>query len=81
MTDPCVTKLAKVLVNYSVEIKPGQQVHISSSHLASELTLAVYEEAIKAGANVFLEKPLDEAGEILYKYASDVQLDYVSPLK
>ena len=69
MTDPRVLKLAKVLVNYSVDIKPGQQLHISSSPLAYELTLAIYEEAIKAGANVFLEQPLDEASELLYKFA------------
>jgi aminopeptidase len=81
MTDPRVSKLAKVLVNYSVEIKPGQQLHISTSSLASELTLAIYEEAIKAGANVFLEQPFDEASEILYKFASDKQLDYVSPIR
>jgi aminopeptidase len=81
MTDPRVLKLAKVLVNYSVGIKPGQQLHISSSPLAYELTLAIYEEAIKAGANVFLEQPLDEAAEILYKFAADAQLDYVSPVR
>ena len=71
MTDPRVLKLAKVLVNYSVGITPGQQLHISSSPLAYELTLAIYEEAIKAGANVFLEQPLDEAAEILYKFAAE----------
>jgi aminopeptidase len=81
MTDPRVLKLAKVLVNYSVEIKPGQQLHISSSPLASELTLAIYEEAIKAGANVFLEQPLEEASEIFYKFATGEQLDYVSPVR
>jgi aminopeptidase len=80
MTDPRVTKLAKVLVNYSVEIKPGQQLQISSSPIAHELTLAIYEEAIKAGANIFLVQPLLEATEILYTFASDKQLDYVSPV-
>ena len=49
MSDPRVLKLAKVLVNYSVECKPGQQLQISADPIASELTLAVYEEAIKAG--------------------------------
>lgn len=81
MTDPRVLKLAKVLVNYSVEIVPGQQLHISSSPLASELTLAIYEEAIKAGANVFLEQPLEEASEIFYRFATGDQLDYVSPVR
>lgn len=81
MSDIRVTKLANVLVNYSLEIKPGQKFLISASPLASELTLAVYEEAIKAGAHVLVEQPLSEAQEIFFKFASDEQLDFVSPLE
>ncbi len=81
MTDPRVSKLAKVLVHYSVAIQPGQQLHISSSPLAFELTLALYEEAVKAGAYIFLEQPLDEAAELYFRFASDAQLDYVSPVR
>ena len=81
MSDPRLLKLAKVLVNYSVECKPGKQLQISSDPIASELTLAVYEEAIKAGAHVQLEQPMDEAWELFYKYASDEQLKYVSPVR
>lgn len=81
MSDIRVTKLANLLVNYSLEIKPGQKLQISASPLARELTLAVFEEAIKAGAHVLIEQPLDEAQEIFFKYASDEQLDFVSPLE
>jgi len=41
MSDPRVTKLADVLVNYSLDIKPGQKFLITTSPLANELTLAV----------------------------------------
>jgi aminopeptidase len=81
MPDPRVTKLAKVLVHYSLEIKPGQQLQIRTHPLAGELTLAVYEEAVKAGANVFLNVTVPGAEEIFYKHASDAQLDYVSPIR
>jgi aminopeptidase len=81
MTDPRVTKLAKVIVHYSLEIKPGQKLFISASPPASELTLAVYEEAIKAGAHVQIEQPLDETKEIFFKFASNEQLDFVSPVQ
>jgi len=81
MSDPRVSKLAKVLINYSLEIKPGQKLRISASPLASDLTLAAYEEAIKAGAHVTIEQPLEEATEIFYKFASDEQLDFVSPVR
>ncbi len=81
MTDPRVRRLAKVLIHYSVAIKPGQQLYLVSWPLAYDLTLAIYEEAIQAGAHVFLEQPLDEADEIFYRVASEAQLDYVSPVR
>jgi aminopeptidase len=80
MTDPRITKLAQILIHYSLEIKAGQKLRISTSPLAHELTLAVYEEAIKSGAHVFVEQPEQELDEIFYKYASDEQLNFVSPI-
>ena len=80
MPDPRVIKLAKVLVQYSLEIKPGQQFAIETHPWAEELTLAVYEEAVKAGANVFILPSVPGAAEIFYKHASDAQLDHVSPI-
>jgi aminopeptidase len=78
--DPRVTKLAQVLVHYSLEIQPGQQFAISASPLAEELALAVYGEALRAGANVTLLYEALEAREIFLKLASDSQLNYVSPI-
>ncbi len=81
MPDPRITKLAQVMVHYSLALKPGQQVQVRTHPLAEELTLAVYEEAVKAGANVFLLPSVPGADEIFYKYASDAQLDYISPIR
>jgi aminopeptidase len=81
MADTRITKLARILVGYSLNIKPGQKLHVASSPLASELTLAVYEQAIKAGAHVFVEQPMEELNEIFYKFASDEQLDFVNPVR
>jgi aminopeptidase len=81
MPDQRVSKLAKVLVNYSIALKPGDQFVLRTSPLAEELNLAVYEEAIKAGANVFLQQSMPGAEEIFYKYASDAQLDFISPVR
>jgi aminopeptidase len=80
MPDPRVTKLAKVMVHYSLALKPGQQFIIQTHPLAEEMTLAVYEEAVKAGAFVTLMTNTPGAQEVFYKYASDAQLDYVSPV-
>jgi aminopeptidase len=81
MADPRIEKLAKVMVNYSLELKPGQKFWLRTTPLAEELNLAVYEEAVKAGANVFIDQRMPGAEEIFFKYASDEQLDYVSPIR
>ena len=81
MADARVEKLARVIVNYSLELKPGQKFWLRTTPLAEELNLAVYEEAVKAGAHVFVDQRMPGAEEIFYKYASDEQLDYVSPLR
>ena len=81
MADPRIEKLAKVMVNYSLELKPGHKLWLRTTPLAEELNLAVYEEAIKAGAHVFIDQRMPGAEEIFFKYASDAQLDYVSPLR
>ena len=75
MPDPRVNKLAKVLVHYSLEIKPGQQMELRTSPLADELSLAIYAEAIQAGAHVVIQNSIPGAEEIFYKYASEAQLD------
>ena len=80
MADARVEKLAKVVVNYSLELKPGQKFWLRTTPLAEELNLAVYEEAVKAGAHIFVDQRMPGAEEIFFKYASDEQLDYVSPL-
>jgi aminopeptidase len=80
MPDPRVSKLAKVLVNYSVEIQKGDQVAIRTSPVADELILAVYEEVIKAGGYPFVVNEVPGTEEMFFKFASDEQLDYVSPV-
>ena len=52
MSDTRIEKLAQVLVHYSLGIKPGDWLLLRTSPVADELNLAVYEEAVKAGAFV-----------------------------
>lgn len=80
MPDPRVAKLAKVLVHYSIEAQKGQQVLIRTSPLADELTLAVHEEIVKAGAHAYITNEVPGIKEAFYKLASDDQLAYVSPV-
>src|SRR4026207_1133842 len=81
MADARVEKLARVMVNYSLELKPGQKFWLRTTPLAEELNPGIFEEAVKAGAHVFVDQRMPGAEEIFYKYASDEQLDYISPLR
>jgi aminopeptidase len=81
MTDLRIAKLANVLIHYSLEIQPGQQLSLQFFPQGRELMLAAYEEAIKAGAHVFVRGIYPETEEIFLKYASDEQLDFISPVR
>jgi len=81
MPDQRLKKLAQILIHYSLEIKPGDQLEIRSNPLAQELALLVYEEAVKAGANIMSNLSIQGGQEVFYKHASDDQLDFVSPVR
>jgi aminopeptidase len=79
MTDPRVDKLAQMLVNYSVAVKPGDKVLIAGPSSAALLLKEIYKHVLIAGGNPFSMFSLFEQQELLYKYASDKQLEFVSP--
>ncbi len=77
MADPRVEAVARILVDYSVDIQPGEFVQIEGTPEGAPLLLAVYQRVLERGGHPWLRLGLDEAAEIFYKYASDEQLDYV----
>jgi aminopeptidase len=79
MADPRIQKLARVLVNYSTEVKEGDLVAIRGEAIAEPLLLAVYEEVLRAGGRPMLQASLAGATELFYELASDDQLDFVDP--
>jgi aminopeptidase len=80
MRDSRLQKLAQVLVNYSVSVKPGQLVRIKSPTVAEPLALELCREVIKAGGHPMVRTSPDELDEILVKFGSDEQLKYVNPV-
>jgi aminopeptidase len=80
MPDPRVTRLAQVLVRYSLALRPGDEFCLLSTPLADELSLAVYKEAIEAGAHVSAVSQLAGSDELFFKHAGDDQLDHVPRL-
>jgi aminopeptidase len=77
MTDPRVEKLAEVLVYYSTEVRPGDKVLINGSTLAAPLLKAVYAKILQAGGYPLMMVSLPDIDALLYRYASDEQLQYI----
>jgi aminopeptidase len=80
MRDPRLTKLAQVLVNYSVGVKRGQLVRISAPPVATPLVVELFRETVKAGGNPMVRMSPEELSEILIKNAGDDQLKYLNPV-
>jgi aminopeptidase len=82
MTDPRVEKLAALLTHYCVSVQPGDRVLIMGSYPAMPLVKATYRQVLRAGGNPMVQMQDDEFQEILYKEASDEQLQFVpEPVK
>jgi len=79
MRDPRIEGLARVIVNYSLELREGQTLFISSGAIAEPLVQALYEETLRAGANPVLDLSLEGTQPAFYELASDAQIDWVSP--
>jgi aminopeptidase len=78
--DPRVTKLARLLVHYSVNLKKGQLVKIQGEMAALPLIEAIFAEAVDVGAHPYTDIIIPATQEIFLKKASRAQLEHVSPL-
>ncbi|MCK5586846.1 aminopeptidase, partial [Candidatus Bipolaricaulota bacterium] len=82
MPDPRVEKLAQVLVNYSIGVKPEDKVMVQGGPIAEPLLKAIYIEILKAGGHTFLRPTIPGFGELVYKYGNDEQIKFIpEPLK
>ena len=72
---------ANVLVDYSTEIKTGDQVAISGGVAAEPLLRAIYRAVLRNGGHAVLMPSFSEAQTDLFTNASDEQLAYISPAR
>lgn len=77
MINPMYEKLAKIVVNYSIEVKKGHRVAIIGPAFAKDLYQALYAEIIKNGGHPLALPQIEGLNEIFYKLASEEQLLYV----
>jgi aminopeptidase len=86
MADARVVQLARILVDHSTRVKPGERVVIFGRMPAVPLMLETYRVCLERGAHpyTFVRDPYGRAGLsdqefIYYKHASEAQLEEVDP--
>ncbi|RPJ42633.1 MAG: aminopeptidase, partial [Chloroflexi bacterium] len=80
MSDIRIEKMARVLVDYSVNIQPGDRVMVEASLLAEPLVREVYRRILERGGHPHLLLSLPDQDEIFFAEASNEQLDFVPAL-
>ena len=80
MADPRMTKLAELLVNYSVEIKPGDWVMVRGDVAAEPLVAEVVRQVVRAGGKPTVLLNSDAIEEAFLREASPKILGWVSPV-
>jgi len=80
MSDPRVAKLADLLINYSLGLRPGQQVRIDGGTVAAPLVRELYRYALRAGAHPRTRIDVEGVDVITLAEASEDQLTYISEL-
>lgn len=80
MPDPRIANLAKVIVDYSVQIKPGDQVFVTTTPAATPLVQELYRLILRRGAHLTPIVELPGMAPIFFANASEEQIAYVSPV-
>ncbi len=76
MADTRVNKLARILIDHSANVKPGDKVAIETTTNAEPLVRALYELTLERGAHPHLLLKLPDEEKIFFTHANDAQLDY-----
>lgn len=81
MSDPRVSRLADVLVGYSLRLQPGDKVLVESTDVPPEVTAAIVRAVTAAGALPFVETRQTRVLRELYRSASEEQMRLLGELE
>src|SRR4029453_14014512 len=81
MADQSVAKLADLILNYSVELQPGQLVRLDGGTVAAPLLLELYRAAICAGAHPYTRIALEGTEHIVLSDGVEDQIAFVSEIE
>jgi aminopeptidase len=83
MSDPRIVNLARLIVEYSLNVQPGDHVAIVGSPLAGPLIKEIFRYTLRSGGHPYpfmgieLLRGMDGFDEILFKEGSDAQIEHV----
>jgi len=78
--DHRLTKLAKVLVHYSTEVKEKQLINISGTIASEPLLREIYREVLLSGAHPRIHMQFEDQQYLFYSLGKEHQLSYTDPL-
>ena len=81
MSDPRVAKLGDLLVNYSLELQPGQLLRIDAGTVAAPLVTEAYRAALRTGAHARTRIEVEGLDVISLGESNDEQLVFVSEVE
>ncbi|MCP4590404.1 MAG: aminopeptidase [bacterium] len=81
MIDPRMSKLADVLINYSISIKPGEKLLIEAIDVPHEMTCELVRTARQAGAEPLVTLKSNRVLRSLLTHGSETQLKLISEVE
>ncbi len=80
MRDPRLERLSRLIVSYSLGLKPGRVLRIDGPPVAAPLAVELYRAALATGAHPYVNVELERLPELLLEEGDDEQLDFLSPI-
>ncbi len=80
MTDPRICAVAKIIVDYSTAVKPGDLVYVETEPAATPMVQELFRLLTKRGAHPVAMVDLPELKRIFLENASDEQLQFMPPV-
>ncbi len=77
MSDTCIDKTARILVEHSARVKPGDRVVIEATTAAEPLVKSIYKTVLACGGYPHLLLSFPDTEEALFHSANNDQLEFV----
>jgi aminopeptidase len=75
------TRMARLLVEYSVSVRPGDKVLIEATTEAIPLVRELYRYILRAGGHPIVQLAFPGQNYVLFQEGSDAQIGYADPLR